>query len=288
MRNILKGREALDRIKNLMGESINKTETITSNLEYTKKAPNGKVYGIVKENSKYFIKVAEKITNKENLVENFQYIDGLRYKMNHAFPSYIEALKHINSMFSNMGATITESLFVSDSLSNIILENEERERTNYWEGYDFETKEQFFDYIVESYLNGQFSQMKNLYNDVLPANDKREFLGYLESSYSDELSGRVMKQLLGGLMEVEEELTQEEANIDSLLSGEMEENIDAEAPEEVGLFENVKITSTISETINNIENNVDIDELSENVITLLGKLSETDRFELIESLKKKV
>ena len=41
--------------------------------------------------------------------------------------------------------------------------------------YDFNTKEEYFDYIVTSLINGQRKQVKDLFNQMHPS-DKEEFL----------------------------------------------------------------------------------------------------------------
>ena len=41
--------------------------------------------------------------------------------------------------------------------------------------YDFETKEEYFDYIVESLINGQRQQVRKLFNQM-KAYDQKEFL----------------------------------------------------------------------------------------------------------------
>ena len=47
--------------------------------------------------------------------------------------------------------------------------------------YDFETKEDYFNYIVESLINGQRQQVKNLFN-AMKKDDQKEFLiDYLEN-----------------------------------------------------------------------------------------------------------
>lgn len=41
--------------------------------------------------------------------------------------------------------------------------------------YDFETKEQYFDYIIESLVNGHRQQVRDLFNQMRKY-DQREFL----------------------------------------------------------------------------------------------------------------
>lgn len=96
----LKGNEILDRVRDLMGvspivESHNKPV-----IELTKKGPDGKIYGIIREKREYFIKVTNK---KENIVvEDFNYIGGLQNKKSEAYDSYSQAIKHLNLNFISL------------------------------------------------------------------------------------------------------------------------------------------------------------------------------------------
>lgn len=44
-------------------------------------------------------------------------------------------------------------------------------------GLDFETTAQYFDYLIDSHINGNFSQCKDLFFDMFPA-DREKFLSY--------------------------------------------------------------------------------------------------------------
>lgn len=46
--------------------------------------------------------------------------------------------------------------------------------------YDFTTIDEYFDYVVMSYLNGNFSQLKELIRKMSKG-DKREFMNYLNN-----------------------------------------------------------------------------------------------------------
>ena len=71
----LKGNQINERIKELIGALTPITEQVKNSvIELTKVGPDGKVYGIVRENHQYFIKVTAK---KDNLIsEDFKYIGG--------------------------------------------------------------------------------------------------------------------------------------------------------------------------------------------------------------------
>lgn len=49
-------------------------------------------------------------------------------------------------------------------------------------GLDFETLEDYFDYIIESKANGQRTQARELFNE-LSKEQKREFFEYVDTAY---------------------------------------------------------------------------------------------------------
>lgn len=117
----LKGKEVLSRMKELMGESIDRTEK-NYVIELTKKGPDDKIYAIVRENHQYFIKFTNKTENV--LAEDFKYMGGLQNKPECAFPSYAKAIKQLNLKFINLaeayGVTYNTDTFLND---NLISEN---------------------------------------------------------------------------------------------------------------------------------------------------------------------
>lgn len=95
----LKGKEKIYRMRELMGESVQKDQK-NYVIELTKNGPDGKVYAIVRENHQYFIKVTDKT---ENIVaEDFKYVGGLQNKTDLAYPSYSRAIKQLNLKFINL------------------------------------------------------------------------------------------------------------------------------------------------------------------------------------------
>ena len=101
----LKGNESIDRMKSLMGikESVNKADK-RSVVEITKEGPDGKVYAIVRENHKYFIKIANK---KDNLLtEDFKYVGGLKNLNEGSYSSYAKAAKHLNLKFISLNEAL--------------------------------------------------------------------------------------------------------------------------------------------------------------------------------------
>ena len=114
----LKGNQITERMKQLMGvQPINENKK-NSVVELTKKGPDGKVYGIVRENHEYYIKVT---TKQENLVvEDFQYIGGLQNKKQEVYPSYAKAIKHLNLKFHSLNESLGKNgnfnVFLDDKL----------------------------------------------------------------------------------------------------------------------------------------------------------------------------
>ncbi len=120
----LKGQEITDRMKELMGIQPITENRRTSVVELTKEGPDGKVYGIVRENHEYYIKVTNK---KNNLTsDDFSYIGGLMNKKAEAHPSYAKALKRLNVKFSSLneayGVISNHNIFENDNLLNKELE----------------------------------------------------------------------------------------------------------------------------------------------------------------------
>lgn len=85
----------LNRMKQLMNYGLNEGKKESySGIEYQKVAADGKLYGIVREGTKYYIKVSSK---KENpLTENFEYIGGFRNRKDHEYTSFANAQKNFD------------------------------------------------------------------------------------------------------------------------------------------------------------------------------------------------
>jgi hypothetical protein len=124
MKNIkptsLKGREVLDRMKNLMGDTTPVNENKHNfKIERTKLGPDNVVYGIVREGHEFYIKTANKVKNL--MLEDFQYIGGLKNKKKHAYKSYSAAMKKLNlkmiSLNEQFGGDKVD-IFTNDNLLN--------------------------------------------------------------------------------------------------------------------------------------------------------------------------
>ena len=86
--------ETLERMKNLItyGNELNESKNLkTHTLEHRALAADGITYGIIKENSKYYIKSAPK--GKETIAEAYDYLGGFCNKANYEYTSYANALK---------------------------------------------------------------------------------------------------------------------------------------------------------------------------------------------------
>lgn len=106
----MKGRETVDRIKDLMGRMTPIKEDVNrSTVELTKLGPDGKAYAIIKENSEYYIKISNKTENL--MVEDFNYIGGLKNKKSEAYKSYSEATKQLNLKFINLAESAEQKIF---------------------------------------------------------------------------------------------------------------------------------------------------------------------------------
>lgn len=102
--------DQLSRMKALMtyGTVNEDTKHISSyNIEYKAKAADGKYYGIIRENSKYFVKVAT--PGKETIAEAYQYIGGIQNKNNYEYNSYANALKQFELKLGSINEAYDEN-----------------------------------------------------------------------------------------------------------------------------------------------------------------------------------
>jgi len=141
----LKGKDKMGRIKNLMGRMNTLNEsTSLSELELVKKGPNGVIYGIVRENHKYFIKTTEKQSGNL-LAEDFNYVGGLQNKFDEAYNSYAEVTKQLNLKFDmlneSFGIEENNNIFETDgvafdggtgfAMEEVVIEAEEVDEQEY-------------------------------------------------------------------------------------------------------------------------------------------------------------
>lgn len=84
--------DQLARMSYLM-EFKNQPKEVKTNIEYHANGADGKVYGILKEGTKYYIKTTE--SGKENIAESYEYINGFVNRRENEFKSYNDATKHL-------------------------------------------------------------------------------------------------------------------------------------------------------------------------------------------------
>lgn len=86
----------LERMLKLMklDETTNKQNT-NSSLEYVTEGADGKMYGVVREGTKYFIKNSD-IKGKNLVSEDFNYVGGFMEKNRCKFNSYTDAIKNLD------------------------------------------------------------------------------------------------------------------------------------------------------------------------------------------------
>ena len=145
----LKGRDQLDRVRELMGKMQPLNEnTSLSELELIKKGPNNVIYGVVRENHKYFIKTTNKTSGKV-VAEDFDYIGGLQNKFSEAYDSYAAATKQLNLKFDmlneSLGINTHTNILESDGVRagfGFVVEEEEIEEGNDFSGALAKAKEE--------------------------------------------------------------------------------------------------------------------------------------------------
>lgn len=148
------GQNNITEMRRLMGNMTLKENDSKrpSSVEKTKLGSDNKVYGIVKEDHKYYIKTTDKINDP--IVENFDYIGGIQNKETHAYPSYSKAIKTLNGKMMSLREETDEKdtsidLFKDDGLL--------------YKGEDINEAE-YSDFVEEDLNEGEL-KVGNLYND---------------------------------------------------------------------------------------------------------------------------
>lgn len=85
--------EKLQRMNHLMEFRSTGNKSVNSPIEYHTMGADGKVYGILREGTKYYIKTTEK--GKETLAESYEYMNGFNNKHNCEYSGYNEATKQL-------------------------------------------------------------------------------------------------------------------------------------------------------------------------------------------------
>jgi DNA-directed RNA polymerase subunit delta len=85
----------ITRMKALMKFGVNEGKNIAyTGVEYEKVGADGKMYGIVREGSKYYIKTSP--NKKGKIAENYDYIGGFRNRKDNEYSSFAEAQKQFD------------------------------------------------------------------------------------------------------------------------------------------------------------------------------------------------
>lgn len=120
----------MSRMKSLMNYGL-KTENkqAYSTVEYQKVGADGKVYGIVREGTKYYIKSAP---NKSNLIkEDFSYIGGFRNRKENEYNSFANAQKQFDLKMMSLKEAANKTDFKVSSWNlegkeNVVAESSEK------------------------------------------------------------------------------------------------------------------------------------------------------------------
>lgn len=250
----LQGKEAVNRMLELMGKTpINENKT-SSVVELTKMGPDGKVYGIVRENHEYYIKVAN--TNDNLMVENFNYIGGLMNKKDKSYPSYAKALKQLNLKFMSLNESIGKTgqvnVFLNDNLINEHHGMKAEASLSATKGVGDNEE-----YIVNK-------KGKDLSYDTKEGKEKGQFGDNLATKDADDEFEKV-------------KLSENETLIDSMITG-----------EEIETVESKRKGFSIERAINEMDEVIDSVTTKSKIDRILEGLSIEEMAELTNSLKKKV
>ena len=100
--------EQVKRMKSLMSYGLTESkQPAYSSVEYGKEAADGKLYGIVREGAKYYIKVA-KDAKGGLIAENFDYIGGFRNRKDNMFESFASAQRFFVEKMSIINESVDD------------------------------------------------------------------------------------------------------------------------------------------------------------------------------------
>lgn len=113
----------LQRMKSLMtyGAVNENKESNNGAMEYHAIGADGKSYGIIRENQKFYIKVAPK--SKEMMVEAYEYIGGFNNKKGYEYQSYNNALKNFELKMISLKESYSPKVNI-ESLTEFELDGE--------------------------------------------------------------------------------------------------------------------------------------------------------------------
>ena len=269
-----KGRENLDRMRELMKLTPIKEGVDRSTEVVTKLGPDGKAYAIIKENNQYYIKVSEKTSGL--VMEDFKYIGGLMNKKSQAYNSYSEAGKQLNMKFINLAESAEDKVFNILRNDNLLKESTD--------------------------INGgDAKEDKKTSGDNLASGSKVGVEDFEKDNADGTKDGDTGKHAEKYVME-DVELTEEEKYIDEMLDpvGKEDEDVDNDGDSDksddyiknkrdaIGKAmknENISISKAMGMMDRIIDESTGS---SEKIDAILESLSDTERLKLADRLKKKV
>lgn len=89
-----------------------------STVEYTHIGADGKMYGLVREGTKYYIKSSEKKDSNEYLKEDFNYIGGFANKFRHEYSSFNNGLKQMDMFLRELNEECGKTAGTIETWSN--------------------------------------------------------------------------------------------------------------------------------------------------------------------------
>lgn len=268
----LQGREQHARMMELMGQTPIKENVDRSAVELTKRGPDGKVYGIIRENHEWYIKTTNETELSQLTKESFEYIGGLGNKKSFAYPSYSKAIKQLNLKFKSLN----EALGVSENINVFRNDN----------------------LLTEDKVNAQkFAQDKKGEELEMDADDAPE-----DGITGDNLVGKNGKKKADKDWE-KVSMTNEERKIDALISGEefIEEDVVEESTlgaasffqgDDIVLHDTLSISygvDIMGDAIANATGERRVEEITE-ATKILSKLSKEEVISILENVtgKKKI
>ena len=103
----------ISRMKAMMSYGLTTENKNTyKSVEYEREGADGKMYGIVREGTKFYIKVADK-KNGQVLKENNDYIGGFNSRKNYEYTSYANALKQFDLKMRSINESANRKEIIS-------------------------------------------------------------------------------------------------------------------------------------------------------------------------------
>ena len=102
--------QEIQNMKRLINYGVNENKSNTngqSNVEYHEVGADGKTYGIIRENNKFYIKVAPK-KDTQVLTEDYEYIGGFGAKKDNEYDSYTQASKHFGLKMKSLNEAFSK------------------------------------------------------------------------------------------------------------------------------------------------------------------------------------